>query len=132
MSGRRLTAIASVLMLVAAGSALRLALLGELRRYPGPEPAGSAETALSIGKHLASARAAETRGDIAGALSQYREAAFLDPLCLDRTSARFLGPAFEEKVRRWSADLRSGRLKADSAAVQDASYLFRRMYGGCG
>jgi len=124
--------MACALLLVAAAAAVRISMSGELRLPAALEANDTGPGRASIGEHLSSARAAETRGDIEGALSQYRAAAFLDPLCLDRTSARFLGPAFEEKVRRWSADLRSGRLKAGPAAVRDASYLFRRMYGGCG
>ncbi|GAB4369990.1 MAG: hypothetical protein Kow00128_16680 [Deltaproteobacteria bacterium] len=132
ISGKRLTAIASALMLLAAGGAVRLLLSGALRPAPAPAVVEGGESASSIDAHLAAARAAETRGDVAGALAHYREAASLDPLCVDRNSSRFLGPGFEEKLRRWSADLRSGRMKAAPAALRDASYLFRRMYGGCG
>lgn len=132
VSGKRLTAIASALMLLAAGGAVRLALSGALRPSPSQAAMQGGEFASSIGAHLAAAEAAEQGGDIAGALSHYRAAASLDPLCVDRTSSRFLGPNFEEKLRRWSADLRGGRLKAGPAALRDASYLFRRMYGGCG
>jgi len=134
LSGKRLTAIASALMLLAAAAAVRLAVSGN----PGAPPFASASAAgggsagPSIDAHLSSALTAEKSGDITTALSHYRAAASLDPLCVDRNSSRFLGAQFEEKIRRWAADLRGGRMQAGPAAVRDASYLFRRMYGGCG
>lgn len=130
--GKRLTALATALLLMAAAAAIRLAAggaLAEFRRPPGSAPESGAR---AFGEQLAAARTAEESGDIAAALAHYRAAASLDPLCVDRRSATFLGPRFEENLRRWSADLRGGRMKADPQAVRDASYLFRRMYGGCG
>lgn len=132
LSGKRLTAIASALMLLAAAAAVRLAVSGDFRRSPVAEEAGRETAGPSIGEHLASALAAEKSGDVATALAHYRAAASLDPLCIERSSPRFLGAQFEEKIRRWAADLRGGRMKAGPAAIRDASYLFRRMYGGCG
>jgi len=132
LGGRRLTALGCALLLAATAAAMRIALSGELRRPVAAEATAAGPEGVSIGEHLANARAAEARGDVAAALSHYRAAASLDPLCVDRTSSRFLGADFEEKIRRWSADLRGGRLRASAEAVRDASYLFRRMYGGCG
>lgn len=132
LSGKRLTAIASALMLLAAAAAVRLAVTGDSGAPPVASAAGGGPAGPSIDEHLATARAAEEGGDVATALAHYRAAASLDPLCVDRRSATFLGPRFEENLRRWSADLRGGRMKADPQAVRDASYLFRRMYGGCG
>lgn len=131
LSGKRLTAIASALMLLAAASAVRLAASGDLGRIP-TAAAGRGSEGASVDEHLAGARAAEEDGDIATALSHYRAAVSLDPLRIDRSSPRFLGARFEEKVRRWAADLRGGRMREGPAALRDASYLFRRMYGGCG
>lgn len=130
--GKRLTALATALLLMAAAAAIRLAAggaLAEFRRPPGSAPESGAR---AIGEQLAAARTAEESGDIAAALAHYRAAASLDPLCVDRNSSRFLGPEFEAKIRRWVSDLRGGRMAAEPGAVRDVSYLFRRMYGGCG
>ena len=132
LSGKRLTAIASALMLLAAAAAVRLAITGDPGAPPMASAAGGGPSGPSIDEHLASARAAEKGGDVATALSHYRAAASLDPLCVDRNSSRFLGPEFEAKIRRWVSDLRGGRMAAEPGAVRDVSYLFRRMYGGCG
>lgn len=130
--GKRLTAIATALLLIAAAAAVRLAATGGLSDFHREEAAGQESAARAVGEHLAGALAAEERGNIAAALAHYRAAASLDPLCVDRNSSRFLGPEFEGKIRRWVADLRGGRMAAGPDAVGDASYLFRRMYGGCG
>lgn len=131
LSGKRLTALGLALIAVAAAAAVRVALSGDLRpaERARVEAGGAAARADEL---LARARAAEGKGDVAGALSRYRMAVSLRPQLVDRRSSEYLGAAFETSLTRWVAGLRDGTIPAGPAALGDASYLFRRMYGGCG
>jgi hypothetical protein len=131
LAGRNLTFVVVLLIAAAAAAGGRIVLRGEMR--PAGRAAGtSAEGERRAAESIALARAAERRGDVPEALSLYRKAASLDPRCLDRRSSLYLGPAFEESLKRWISGLRARRIAGDSAALDDASFLFRRMYGGCG
>ena len=128
LSGKRLTALAVALIGLAAAAAVGVAVTADPRegRETG-SPAG-----LSADEHLSRARAAEQNGDVTEALVHYREAVRRRPRIVDRRSPEFLGADFEGKVRTWVAELRNGGISAGPTALPDASYLFRRMYGGCG
>ena len=136
LSGKRLTAVGAALIALAAAAAVRVAVpvaAGTAGRPTASAAAGGAPGATqSAADHVALARSAETRGDVAAALAHYRAAVASDPRCVDRRSPEFLGEAFEAKLGRWLSGMRSGRLAAGPAALEDASFLFRRMYGGCG
>ncbi len=141
LSGNRLTILGAALIALAAAAAVRVAVSA---RPPGaglpaaPESVsatvgvGGAGGALSADGHVARALSAERRGDLAGALAHYRAAVASDPRCVDRRSPGFLGDAFEAKLKGWIAGMKSGRIAAGPAARDDASFIFRRMYGGCG
>ncbi len=130
LSGRTLSALSLALIVAAAGAAIRVGMSGRLRGADGHEAPGvsrrSAEDSL--------ARAAEARraGNVAAALSFYREAVEKRPALVDRSSPEFLGPAFEASLNGWVSALRSRRHRADPSVLEDASFLFRRMNGGCG
>lgn len=131
LSGRRLTALGLALISAAAVAAVRVALSGDLR----PAEAGaSAEdgATTAVDDLVGRARSAESRGDVAEALARYRAAVSLRPQLADRRSAEFLGPRFEANLKGWVAGLKSGRIAGNAKALGDASYLFRRVYGGCG
>ncbi len=136
LSGRRLTIVGAVLIALAAAAAARVVASGIATSGAPAAPGGPATAgrgpALSAADHVALAAAAEARGDVGAALSHYRAAVASDPRCVDRRSPEFLGEAFEAKLGRWLSGLRSGRIAAGPAALSDASFLFRRMYGGCG
>ena len=134
-AGGRLTVLAAFLAAASLAGALGVAASGDLR-LPAAEvavqgsvtvpdrPAATAQVAL--------ARDAETAGDVAAALAHYRAAALLDPRIVDSRSPEFLGPAFEGRLKGWIAGLKSGNVPGGGKALSDASFLFRRMYGGCG
>ena len=157
LSGKRLTVLGAALILVAAAAAVRVAVsrgpvgagarvAGGTQAAPGtaagrgagdaaateaptgPQPAA----ASSAAGHVALAVSAEKRGELAAALAHYRAAVSADPRCVDRRSPGFLGEAFELKLRLWIAGMKDGRIAAGPAALEDASFIFRRMYGGCG
>ena len=132
LSGRKLTALGGAFLLIAAAAAVRVAVMEEM--IPSAASAGpfTGNPVPSVEEHVAAALAAEEAGDVGEALSYYRAAAVLDPRCVDRLSPMFLGTGFEGKLKNWLADMRSGRITAGPSAAQDAAYLFRRMYGGCG
>jgi hypothetical protein len=128
LSGKRLTALAVALIVLAAAAAVRVAVSGDAWA-----PVGTASpSGPSAEEHLAQARAAERKGDVTAALAHYREAVKQRPRIVDRRSPEFLGPDFEGKIKTWVSELRKGKLPAGPTAFPDASYLFRRMYGGCG
>lgn len=141
-SGRRLTVLGAALIAVASAAAVRVAVSGGIAGAAKPAAArgtdaaaGTAtagESALAAARHLALARSAEKRGDVATALSHYRAAVVGDPRCVDRRSPGYLGDAFEEKLKGWIAGMKSGRIAAGPAAREDAAFIFRTMYGGCG
>ncbi len=138
LSGKRLTVLGAALIALAGAAAVRVAVSGGFpgagtkAAASGTAAAAGTGAALSAGDHVALALSAEKTGDVAAALSHYRAAVSGDPRCVDRRSPRFLGEAFEEKLRKWIAGMKSGRIAADPAALSDASFIFRRMYGGCG
>lgn len=153
LSGKRLTVLGAALIAVAAAAAVRVAVSGAFRgagppaprgtaaapgprAVAGPEEAGRAAAgpgaALSAADHVGLAVSAEKRGELAAALAHYRAAVSADPRCVDRRSPGFLGEAFEEKLKVWIAGMKGGRIAAGPAALEDASFIFRRMYGGCG
>ncbi len=139
LSGKRLTVLGAALIALAAAAAVRVGASGGLLGTAAPAapgvvaaPAAGAGEALSAGGHVALALSAETRGDLAAALAHYRAAVAADPRCVDRRSPGFLGEAFEEKLKGWIAGMKSGRIAAGPEAQDDASFIFRRMYGGCG
>ncbi len=150
LSGTRLTALGAALIALAAAAGARVAVTDGFRAIASPAPAPGAAAssgtaassrtglapgaaaALSAGDHLALALSAEKSGDVAAALSHYRAAVSADPRCVDRRSPGFLGDAFEGKLNSWIAGMKSGRIAAGPKALSDASFIFRRMYGGCG
>jgi len=129
LSGKRLTVLGAALIALAAAAAMRVGVSGVVAWTATAAGTGAA---LSAGDHVALALSAEKRGDLAAALSHYRAAVSRDPRCVDRRSPGFLGEAFEAKLRKWIAGMKSGRIAAGPAALSDASFIFRRMYGGCG
>lgn len=129
LSGPRLTAAAFALMALAGAAALRVALSGNLAFPPGPRPGGAFLPPETI---LIAADAAERRGDLTAAIAHYRAAVERKPQLVDRRSREFLGAEFEGKIGIWIAGLKNGKIPAGPTALPDASYLFRRMYGGCG
>ncbi len=132
LSGSRLRLLTVALMAVAAAAAVRVAVSSNPRRAIAPgTPAGLAADAASR-EHVEKAVAAEREGNIAAAVAHYRAAVSLDPRCVDRRSTAFLGPAFEKKVKTWVDGMKSGRIAGGPAALSDASFIFRRLYGGCG
>jgi hypothetical protein len=131
LSGRNLTVLALALAALAAASAVRVAVSGDLR-VAGEGAAGPGEEAVSAGRRLALAGAADSSGDVTAAIAHYRAAVAGRPQLVDRRSPEFLGAWFEEKVKSWVSGLKSGKIRAGPTALPDASYLFRRMYGGCG
>ncbi len=138
LSGKRLTALGAALIALAAAAAVRVAVSGGLAATavrsasPGTAAVAASGTALPAADHVAMALSAEKRGDVPAALAHYRAAVSADPRCVDRRSPAFLGEAFEAKLGRWLSGLRSGRIAAGPEALSDASFIFRRMYGGCG
>jgi hypothetical protein len=134
-SGGRLNVLAFVLVAGALAGAIGVAVSGDLRPPPGevsmrgsipaPDPAA---VSVEIGRALE----AESAGDVAAALAHYRAAALLDPRIVDARSREFLGPAFEGRLKGWIAGLKAGTVPGGGKALSDASFLFRRMYGGCG
>lgn len=131
LSGRNLTFLALALAALAAASAVHVAVSGDLR-VAGEGAAGPGEKAVYAGRHLALAGAADSSGDVTSALAHYRAAVAGRPQLVDRRSPEFLGAEFEEKVKAWISGLKNGKIQAGQTALPDASYLFRRMYGGCG
>ncbi|MBM2828131.1 MAG: hypothetical protein HW408_663 [Actinobacteria bacterium] len=128
LTGKRLTALGVVLIALAAAAAVFVAVSAdplEVREAGLPD-------GPSADEHLSRARAAEIKGDVTEALVHYREAVMRRPRIVDRRSPEFLGADFEVKVRTWISELRKGGISAAPAALRDASFLFRRMYGGCG
>lgn len=144
LSGRRLTILGAALIALAGAAAVRVAFSGGLQRdnkravgiAGSGAVAGKAHApgtaALAAADHAALALSAEKRGDVAAALSHYRAAVENDPGCVDSRSPGYLGDAFEDKLKGWIAGMKSGRIAAAPAAREDAAFIFRRMYGGCG
>lgn len=132
LSGKSLSALAAALALMAAAAAVRIGLSGDLGVPRSLSAAPARGEVLSAEAHLAMARDAERKGRIALALSCYRKAADLKPGLVDKRSSEFLGPGFERNLKEWASALKARRFSAGPAAMEDASYLFRRMYGGCG
>ncbi len=138
LSGKRLTVLGAALIALAGAAAVRVAVSGGLgwtgtrASAPGTAAVPGAREALSAGDHVALALSAEKSGDVATALSHYRAAVSADPRCVDRRSPGFLGDIFENKLRKWIAGMKSGRIAGGPEALSDASFIFRRMYGGCG
>ncbi len=141
LSGKRLTVLGAALIALAAVAAVRVAISDGLRRTAAPAPResvpgtsspGERGAVLSADGHVALALSAEKSGDLAAALAHYRAAVAADPRCVDRRSPGFLGEVFEEKLKGWISGMKSGRIAAGPAARDDASFIFRRMYGGCG
>jgi len=138
LSGKRLTVLGAALIALAGAATVRVAVTGGFpgtgtkAAAPGTAAGAGTGAALSAADHMALALSAEKGGDVAAALSHYRAAVSSDPRCVDRRSPGFLGDAFEVKLKRWIAGMKSGRIAAGPAALSDASFIFRRMYGGCG
>ena len=127
--------LAFVLAAGALAGALGVAVSGDLRLPPGELSARGAVPApdpAAVSAEVAMARDAETAGNVAAALAHYRAAAVLDPRIVDTRSRDFLGPAFEVRLKGWIAGLKAGKVPGGGKALSDASFLFRRMYGGCG
>lgn len=135
MPGGRLTVLAFVLAAGALAGAIGVAVSGDLRLPPGELSAQGAAPApdpAAVSAEVAMARDAENAGNVAAALAHYRAAALLDPRIVDTRSRDFLGPAFEGRLKGWIAGLKAGKVPGGGKALSDASFLFRRMYGGCG
>ncbi len=131
LSGKNLTILALVLAALATAAAIGVAVSGDLRGT-GEGATGPGGEEVPAGRHLAMAGAADSSGDVTTALAHYRVAVAVKPQLVDRRSPEFLGVVFEEKVKAWISGLKSGKIQAGPTALPDASYLFRRMYGGCG
>lgn len=132
LRGRSLTLGSLLLAAAALVGAGRVAAVGRFDLPPSGEAACSAADAERARSLSAKAREAEARGDVGAALAAYRAAVAADGRLADRNDPRFLGAAFERRLNGWIAGLKDGRIRAGSTALPDASYLFRRMYGGCG
>ena len=132
LSGKRLTILGAALIAAAVAAAVRVGVSGARPTRGAGTATSGAASGMPVRDHLAMALAAEKDGNVAAALAHYRAAVSSDPRCVDRRSAGFLGEAFEEKLKGWIAGLRSGRIAAGPGALADASFIFRRMYGGCG
>ncbi len=132
LEGRKLTVMALLLAAAAAAGAGRVGAVGHFSVPVTGEAACAPEDVARSLSLLVQAREAERRGEVAGALSRYRAAVAADPRLADRKDPRFLGPSFERRLNEWIAGLKGGRIPAGTSALPDASYLFRRMYGGCG
>lgn len=130
--GKGLTVLALLLAAASLGAAARVAAVGRFALPVSGEAACSPDDAARAQALLAKARDAEARGDLGAALSSYRAAVAADTRLADRKDARYLGAPFERRLDGWIAGLKGGRLRAGSSALSDASYLFRRIYGGCG
>lgn len=131
MTGRNLTVAASAAALVCVALAVRIFVSGEVR-LPSDcsDPAASAK--VSAEAALVRAKAAEGAGDTEAAIAAYREAVRSNPRLADRRSPEFLGSAFEAKVRIWTGPAKAGAGPRSARAKDDAAFIFRRMYGGCG
>lgn len=132
MQGKGLTLFSLLLAAAALAAAGRVAAVGNFALPVSGEAACTAADAERAQALLGQARAAEGRGDVAAALSGYRAAVAADSRLADRNDARYLGVSFERRLNEWIAGLKAGRIPSGSSALSDASYLFRRMYGGCG
>jgi hypothetical protein len=132
LQGKGLTVLASLLAAGALAGAAGVASVGHFAVPLSGEAACTADDAARAAAMLSAAHDSEGRGDVAGALSAYRAAVAADARLADRKDPRFLGEAFERRLNEWIAGLKSGRIPAGTSAQSDASYLFRRMYGGCG
>ena len=134
-TGGRLTVLAFVLAAGALAGAIGVAVSGDLR-LPAAEISaqgtGAGPDPVAVAREVALARDAEAAGEVGSALSRYRAAALLDPRIVDPRSREFLGPAFEARLKGWIAGLKAGTVPGGGKALSDASFLFRRMYGGCG
>jgi hypothetical protein len=127
-AGKTLTVLALAMIFMSGVSAYRIAASGG----PWASPFTASPPGPSADEYLLSAMDAERRGDLAEALAGYRKAVTIRPEIADRRSPEFLGSGFEEKVKTWISDLRKGKVSAGPTALPDASFLFRRIYGGCG
>jgi hypothetical protein len=129
-----LTLLAVALAAASVAGAVGVAATGGLN-LPAAVDAGQAGAAaqdpVRAAAEIALAGEAERAGDVPAALVHYRAASLLDPRVLDPRSPAFLGPAFEDRLKRWIAAQSSGGT-GGSRGRSDAAYLFRRMYGGCG
>ena len=135
LPGRRLPVLAVSLAAASIAGALGVAVSGDLRLPPGELSAQGAAPApdpAAVSAEVAMARDAENAGNVPAALAHYRAAAVLDPRIVDTRSRDFLGPAFEGRLKGWIAGLKAGKVPGGGKALSDASFLFRRMYGGCG
>jgi hypothetical protein len=135
MPGRGLTVLAVFLAAASFAGAIGIAASGDLR-VPAAEISrdgtGAGLDPAALSAEIARAREAESAGNVAAALAHYRAAALLDPRVVDPRSPEFLGPAFEGRLKGWIAGLKAGNVAGGGKALSDASFLFRRMYGGCG
>jgi hypothetical protein len=132
LHGRKLTGLTAVLAVLSLAGAGRVAAIGRFSLSVDGDSACRTQDAGFSQSLLMKAREAEARGDVGAALSQYRAAVVADTRLADRTDSRYLGSAFEHRLDAWVKDLKAGRLHAGPAALSDASFLFRRIYGGCG
>jgi hypothetical protein len=134
-SGTGLTYLSVFLAAASLAGVLGVAATGDLRLPAAGVDAKGGVTApdrAAVASRVAMARDAESAGNVAEALSRYREAALLDPRIVDPRTPEFLGPDFEGRLKGWIAGLKSGKVPGGGKALSDASFLFRRMYGGCG
>ena len=135
LSGKRLSALGAALIALAGAAAVRVGVSGGVSgtgASAGMAVAPVTAAAHSTADSVALAISAEKRGDVAAALSHYRAAVASDPRCVDSRSPGYLGAAFEGKLKGWIAGMKNGRIAAGPSARDDAAFIFRRMYGGCG
>ena len=130
-----LPALAVILAAASLAGALGVAASGDLR-LPSAEfsvqGAGAGTNPAAASEEVARALEAESAGNVAAALAHYRAAALLNPRVVDPRSPDFIGRAFEVRLKGWIAGLKAGKVAGGGKALSDASFLFRRMYGGCG
>ncbi|MBI5575261.1 MAG: hypothetical protein HY896_02730 [Deltaproteobacteria bacterium] len=127
-AGKPLTFLSIALIVLAAAAAVRIAATENVRNVPG----FAVSAGLSADELLSRARESERKGNLTEALADYRRAVLLRPPIADRRSPEYLGAEFEGKVKEWVSALRKGEVRAGPSAIPDASFLFRRLYGGCG
>ncbi len=82
--------------------------------------------------YVSLAKEYEEKGDISRALSFYRKAIEIKPTLCDPRSRDYLGENFEKKIDRWIKELKGGDGEGSKKALKDASFIFRKLHGGCG
>ncbi|RMG57051.1 MAG: hypothetical protein D6713_10360 [Deltaproteobacteria bacterium] len=91
--------------------------------------AGTTDGKIGVEETLRKAASAESSGNLSLAVNLYRKAIEEKPTLCDPKAPDFLGEEFEEKVDAWVKEFRARGMKE---AYRDASYIYRKLHGGCG